>query len=190
MYILNHNKYIIHVMLSSFISCTIDDNHPKPLFAHRECLKTDFDSFDRRYAALKRKQHELCHDTHARQHNTTQREKNSAAAAVALCEAKVMEAKTRLDNLTLTLYRVFAKYESERDTMLNGELEMVRHVMHSFYEKGAMATQFQIEEKLSPLERMAITAREEEVRQYPLQATYIGCSGNAWTKRCLIFRTG
>lgn len=81
-------------------------------------------------------------------------------------ELKLATARQTLQTVTFDLYRVFAKYESERDTMLNGELEMVRQVMHNFYAKNAEATDFSIPEEL---DREQVDARTELVRHSPLE---------------------
>ncbi|TYZ57338.1 hypothetical protein PybrP1_002931 [[Pythium] brassicae (nom. inval.)] len=75
-------------------------------------------------------------------------------------ERKLQRARELLQAVTFELYRVFAKYESERDTMLNGELEMVRQVMHSFYAKNAAATDFAIPEDV---DRAALDAKTQQI---------------------------
>ncbi|KAK1934444.1 hypothetical protein P3T76_011053 [Phytophthora citrophthora] len=75
-------------------------------------------------------------------------------------ELKMNQAREALQTATFDLYRVFAKYESERDTMLNGELEMVRQVMHNFYAKNAEATNFSIPEEV---DRRVVDARAEQL---------------------------
>ncbi|RLO00791.1 hypothetical protein DYB28_012551 [Aphanomyces astaci] len=44
-------------------------------------------------------------------------------------EAKAMEARVAMDACTLGLYRVFAKYEADRRSMLDTELDMVTNVI-------------------------------------------------------------
>ncbi|RHZ01242.1 hypothetical protein DYB37_010115 [Aphanomyces astaci] len=44
-------------------------------------------------------------------------------------EAKAMEARVAMDACTLGLYRVFAKYEADRRSMLHTELDMVTNVI-------------------------------------------------------------
>ncbi|KAF0714771.1 hypothetical protein AaE_011498, partial [Aphanomyces astaci] len=58
-------------------------------------------------------------------------------------EAKAMEARVAMDACTLGLYRVFAKYEADRRSMLHTELDMVTNVLqglHSMYTKNAAMT--------------------------------------------------
>jgi hypothetical protein len=107
---------------------------------HRRRLKLDFDCYDRKVARLREDKA-----------TTKQLERNCV---------KLQHAKDALQSITFDLYRVYAKYESERDSMLNGELEMVRQVMHGFYSKNAEATNFKIQEEV---DRAAVDARTEEV---------------------------
>lgn len=110
---------------------------------HRKRVKFDFDCYARKVRRLR---------ATATEPSSLQRlERN---------ELKLQYARERLQAVTLDLYRVFAKYESERDTMLNGELEMVRQVMHSFYAKNAEATDFAIPEDV---DRAALDAKTQQV---------------------------
>jgi hypothetical protein len=84
----------------------------------------------------------------------------NSAPIVERNEIKLEKARAALQEATFGLYKVYAKYESERDTMLNGELEMVRQVMHSFYAKNADATNFTIAEEL---DRSIIDLKAEEI---------------------------
>ncbi|GLE05180.1 hypothetical protein PINS_up014168 [Pythium insidiosum] len=114
----------------------------KSQIEHRKHVKLEFDCYERKVARLS-----APHSTS----NAKKLERNLA---------KLQRAKDALQAATFDLYRVFAKYESERDTMLNGELEMVRQVMHGFYAKNASATNFAITEDV---DRAAIEQRTQEV---------------------------
>ncbi|OQR85974.1 hypothetical protein ACHHYP_11127 [Achlya hypogyna] len=113
----------------------------KPVMTHREGLKLDYDSYDR---ALR----------------TLRRSAKYTVQELAKAEAKVAAARVALDDATVMLYRVFAKYEAERDTMLNGELEMVRQVMYTFYKQSAEVTNFTIDPRV---DRASIQAREDQL---------------------------
>lgn len=108
--------------------------------AHRKRVKLDFDCYVRKLQTLQSA-------------SAQRRERN---------ELKLARARETLLAVTCDLYRVFAKYESERDTMLNGELEMVRQVMHSFYARNAAATDFVIPEDV---DRAALDAKTTQLYQ-------------------------
>ncbi|KAF1318386.1 hypothetical protein FI667_g14019, partial [Globisporangium splendens] len=110
---------------------------------HRKRVKLDFDCYKKKLSKLKER---------AAPASSSQRiERN---------EFKLQKSREMLQAVTLDLYRVFAKYESERDTMLNGELEMVRQVMNGFYAKNAEATDFVIAEEV---DRAALDAKTEQI---------------------------
>lgn len=108
---------------------------------HRKRVKFDFDCYERKVRGLR-----------GARVSPQRLERN---------EFKLQKSREMLQAVTFDLYRVFAKYESERDTMLNGELEMVRQVMHSFYAKNAEATDFVIPEDV---DRAALDAKTQQVR--------------------------
>lgn len=113
----------------------------KSQILQRKQMKLEFDCYEQKVARLKMRRNSV---------GDCQRiERN---------EDKLERARDALQTATLELYRVFAKYESERDTMLNGELEMVRQVMHSFYAKNAEATAFVIPEEV---DRSLVDQRRE-----------------------------
>lgn len=95
--------------------------------SHRKDVKLEFDRYEQKLSKMRKRK-----DGRPSQQRL---ERN---------EQKLQKARVALQTVTFDLYRVFAKYESERDTMLNGELEMVRQVMHNFYAKNADATNFSI----------------------------------------------
>lgn len=101
----------------------------KSQILHRKQMKLEFDCYEQKVSRLKQRRNS--------QGDCQRLERN---------EGKLQNARKSLQEVTLDLYRVFAKYESERDSMLNGELEMVRQVMHNFYAKNAEATDFVIPE--------------------------------------------
>ncbi|KAJ0402596.1 hypothetical protein ATCC90586_003442 [Pythium insidiosum] len=113
----------------------------KSQIEHRKHVKLEFDCYERKVARLRELQTV----------NVKKLERN---------QAKLQRAKDALQVATFDLYRVFAKYESERDTMLNGELEMVRQVMNGFYSKNASATNFVIPEDV---DRASIEQRTQEI---------------------------
>lgn len=114
----------------------------KSQIKHRKHVKLDFDCYESKVSHLRA----------AGSRGSAHRlERN---------ELKLETARRKLQTVTFDLYRVFAKYESERDSMLNGELEMVRQVMHNFYAKNAEATNFSI---LEELDREQVDARTEQV---------------------------
>ncbi|KAG2520450.1 hypothetical protein JM18_006800 [Phytophthora kernoviae] len=111
--------------------------------SHRKDVKLEFDRYEQKLSKMRK---------HKDAGGVTQRlERN---------EHKLQQARTALQTVTFDLYRVFAKYESERDTMLNGELEMVRQVMHNFYAKNADATDFAIPEEV---DRSVVDSRTEQL---------------------------
>jgi hypothetical protein len=113
----------------------------KSQIEHRKHVKLEFDCYERKVRKLEER------TPVATQHLERNR-------------VKLQHAKEALQTVTFDLYRVFAKYESERDTMLNGELEMVRQVMHGFYSRNTEATNFAIKEEV---DRAAVDARTEQV---------------------------
>lgn len=113
----------------------------KSQIEHRKRVKLDFDCYERKLSKL----------TEAKAVSPQRLERN---------EFKLQKSREMLRAVTFDLYRVFAKYESERDTMLNGELEMVRQVMHSFYAKNAEATDFVIPEEV---DRATLDAKTDQV---------------------------
>ncbi|KAJ0402252.1 hypothetical protein P43SY_008244 [Pythium insidiosum] len=113
----------------------------KSQIEHRKHVKLEFDCYERKVARL----------CELQTVNVKKLERN---------QAKLQRAKDALQVATFDLYRVFAKYESERDTMLNGELEMVRQVMNGFYSKNASATNFVIPEDV---DRASIEQRTQEI---------------------------
>lgn len=115
----------------------------KSQMEHRKRVKLDFDCYERKLGKLK--------EAAAKSVSPQRLERN---------EFKLQKSREMLRAVTFDLYRVFAKYESERDTMLNGELEMVRQVMHSFYAKNAEATDFVIPEEV---DRAALDAKTDQV---------------------------
>ncbi|KAH7463014.1 uncharacterized protein KRP23_13231 [Phytophthora ramorum] len=111
--------------------------------SHRKDVKLEFDRYEQKLSKMRKRKNAG---------TSTQRlERN---------EQKLHKARVALQTVTFDLYRVFAKYESERDTMLNGELEMVRQVMHNFYAKNAEATNFAIPEEV---DRNVVDARAEQL---------------------------
>ncbi|OQR91345.1 hypothetical protein THRCLA_09027 [Thraustotheca clavata] len=121
----------------------------KFLMDEREVFKLDYDSYER---ALQRAQ-----------------ASKRTIQEIDKLQAKVTAARVKLDDTTTCLYQVFAKYESERNTMLNGELEMVRQVMHTFYLKSCQVTNFTIQSQVDG-EAIAKKERElfENMRKYGL----------------------
>ncbi|GAB9465804.1 hypothetical protein Gpo141_00003196 [Globisporangium polare] len=115
----------------------------KSQMEHRKRVKLDFDCYERKLGKLK--------EAAAKSVSPQRLERN---------EFKLQKSREMLRAVTFDLYRVFAKYESERDTMLNGELEMVRQVMHSFYAKNAEATDFVIPEEV---DRAALDAKTDQI---------------------------
>ncbi|KAF0720559.1 Aste57867_199 [Aphanomyces stellatus] len=109
----------------------------RPLMATRAELKLDFDSYDRRARQL------------------------APSARKARVETKLMEARVAFESCTLQLYRVFARYENERATMLHGELEMVRQALHAFLETQAKVMQIPIDPPAAP----CMTKEEELFRE-------------------------
>ncbi|EQC29189.1 hypothetical protein SDRG_13063 [Saprolegnia diclina VS20] len=112
----------------------------KPMMQHREALKLDYDSFDRSAQAMRRAKRSV--------------------PELSRADANVATARAALDAATLHLFRHFAKYEAQRDTMLDGELEMVRQVMHTFYEKSAEVTRFTID---TQADAQALRAKEDSL---------------------------
>lgn len=111
--------------------------------SHRKDVKLEFDRYEHKLSKMRKRKNGK---------TSPQRlERN---------EQKMNQAREALQTATFDLYRVFAKYESERDTMLNGELEMVRQVMHNFYAKNAEATNFSIPEEV---DRRVVDARAEQL---------------------------
>ncbi|KAL3664120.1 hypothetical protein V7S43_011004 [Phytophthora oleae] len=111
--------------------------------SHRKDVKLEFDRYEQKLSKMRKRKNGK---------TSPQRlERN---------EQKMHKAREALQTATFDLYRVFAKYESERDTMLNGELEMVRQVMHNFYAKNAEATNFSIPEEV---DRSVVDARAEQL---------------------------
>lgn len=120
----------------------------KSQIKHRKHVKLDFDCYESKVSHLR----------------ACMAAGNSGSAhRLERNELKLETARRTLQTVTFDLYRVFAKYESERDSMLNGELEMVRQVMHNFYAKNAEATNFSI---LEELDREQVDARTEQVRRH------------------------
>lgn len=113
---------------------------------HRKRVKLDFDCYERKLCKLKEA--------------VAAAAKSVSAQRLERNEFKLQKSREMLQAVTFDLYRVFAKYESERDTMLNGELEMVRQVMHSFYTKNAEATDFVIPEDVN---RAVLEAKTDQV---------------------------
>ncbi|KDO19557.1 hypothetical protein SPRG_15194 [Saprolegnia parasitica CBS 223.65] len=112
----------------------------KPAMQHREALKLDYDSFERSAHAMRRAKRSV--------------------PELSRADANVATARTALDAATLHLFRIFAKYEAQRDTMLDGELEMVRQVMHTFYDKSAEVTRFTID---TQVDGAALRAKEDSL---------------------------
>uniref|UniRef100_K3WYH4 BAR domain-containing protein n=1 Tax=Globisporangium ultimum (strain ATCC 200006 / CBS 805.95 / DAOM BR144) TaxID=431595 RepID=K3WYH4_GLOUD len=115
----------------------------KSQIGHRKRVKLDFDCYEKKLTKLKERAAPA-----------------SGSQRVERNEFKLQKSREMLQAVTLDLYRVFAKYESERDTMLNGELEMVRQVMNGFYTKNAEATDFIIAEEV---DRAALDAKTEQI---------------------------
>lgn len=115
----------------------------KSQILHRKQMKLEFDCYEQKVSRLKQRRNS--------QGDCQRIERN---------ELKLQTARQALEEVTFDLYRVFAKYESERDTMLNGELEMVRQVMHTFYAKNAEATDFVIPDEV---DRGAVDQRTEDI---------------------------
>jgi len=115
----------------------------KSQILHRKQMKLEFDCYEQKVSRLKQRRNS--------QGDCQRIERN---------ELKLQTARQALEEVTFDLYRVFAKYESERDTMLNGELEMVRQVMYTFYAKNAEATDFVIPEEV---DRCAVDQRTEDI---------------------------
>lgn len=112
--------------------------------AYRKDVKLEFDRYEQKLGKLRK-----C--TKSTRMSLQRLERN---------EQKLVKARAALKSVTVELYRVFAKYESERDTMLNGELEMVRQVMHNFYAKNADATNYLIPDEV---DRSIVDARAEQL---------------------------
>lgn len=115
----------------------------KSQILHRKQMKLEFDCYEQKVSRLKQRRNS--------QGDCQRLERN---------EQKLQKARGALEEVTFDLYRVFAKYEGERDTMLNGELEMVRQVMHNFYAKNAEATDFFIPEEV---DRGVVDQRTEDI---------------------------
>lgn len=113
----------------------------KSQIENRKHAKLDYDCYAQKVARLAER----------KQETSKQLDRN---------RVKLQKAKEALQTATFDLYRVFAKYESERNTMLNGELEMVRQIMHGFYTKNADATNFKIVEEV---DRALIDQRTEQI---------------------------
>ncbi|KAG7396253.1 hypothetical protein PHYBOEH_002571 [Phytophthora boehmeriae] len=111
--------------------------------SHRKDVKLEFDRYEQKVSKMRK-----C------------KEAGEVTRRLERNEHKLSQARTALQTVTFDLYRVFAKYESERDTMLNGELEMVRQVMHNFYAKNADATNFAIPEEV---DRSVVDSRTEQL---------------------------
>ncbi|KAE8878096.1 hypothetical protein PF005_g3510 [Phytophthora fragariae] len=111
--------------------------------SHRKDVKLEFDRYEQKLSKMRKRE-----DGRA-SHQRLERN-----------EQKLQKARVALQTVTFDLYRVFAKYESERDTMLNGELEMVRQVMHNFYAKNADATNFSIP---GEVDRSVVDSRAEQL---------------------------
>ncbi|EEY68149.1 uncharacterized protein PITG_04536 [Phytophthora infestans T30-4] len=109
--------------------------------SYRKAIKLEFDRYEQKLNKLRK-----------------QKDSGKSSQRLERNEQKLHKARAALQTVTFDLYRVFAKYESERDAMLNGELEMVRQVMHNFYAKNADATNFSI---LSEVDRIVVDARAE-----------------------------
>ncbi|RLN91308.1 hypothetical protein BBJ28_00013267 [Nothophytophthora sp. Chile5] len=114
--------------------------------SNRKSVKLEFNRYERKLTKLRR-----------RKDSAQRLERN---------EQKLDKTRAALQTVTCDLYRVFAKYESERDTMLNGELEMVRQVMHNFYAKNAEATDFAIPEDV---DRSVVDSRTEQLYKSMLE---------------------
>ncbi|GMF44810.1 unnamed protein product [Phytophthora fragariaefolia] len=112
--------------------------------SHRKDVKFEFDRYEQKFSKMRKRKD----SSRASQQRL---ERN---------EQKLLKARLALQTVTFDLYRVFAKYESERDTMLNGELEMVRQVMHNFYAKNADATNFSIP---GEVDRSVVDSRAEQL---------------------------
>ncbi|KAF1776937.1 Cyclophilin-like domain [Phytophthora cactorum] len=111
--------------------------------SHRKAVKLEFDRYEQKLSKMRKR-----------------KDAGTSPQRLERNEQKLHKARTALQTVTLDLYRVFAKYESERDTMLNGELEMVRQVMHNFYAKNADATNFSIP---GEVDRSVVDARAEQL---------------------------
>ncbi|KUF92828.1 hypothetical protein AM588_10006684 [Phytophthora nicotianae] len=111
--------------------------------SHRKNVKLEFDRYEQKLSRLRKR-----------------KDAGTAPQRLERNEQKLQKARMALQTVTFDLYRVFAKYESERDTMLNGELEMVRQVMHNFYAKNAEATNFSIR---GEVDRSVVDARAEQL---------------------------
>jgi hypothetical protein len=110
--------------------------------SHRKDVKLEFDRYEQKLSKMR------------------SRDAGPSPQRLERNEQKLHKAQAALQAVTFDLYRVFAKYESERDTMLNGELEMVRQVMHNFYAKNADATNFTIPEEV---DRSVVDGRAEQL---------------------------
>ncbi|KAG7386444.1 hypothetical protein PHYPSEUDO_000273 [Phytophthora pseudosyringae] len=111
--------------------------------SHRKAVKLEFDRYEQKLSRMRKR-----------------KDAGTSPQRLERNEQKLDKARVALQSVTFDLYRVFAKYESERDTMLNGELEMVRQVMHNFYAKNADATNFSIPEEV---DRSVVDARAEQL---------------------------
>ncbi|GMF25310.1 unnamed protein product [Phytophthora lilii] len=111
--------------------------------SHRKDVKLEFDRYEQKLSKMRKR-----------------KDSGPSPQRLERNEQKLHKARVALQTVTFDLYRVFAKYESERDTMLNGELEMVRQVMHNFYAKNADATNFTIPEEV---DRSIVDSRAEQL---------------------------
>ncbi|OQS02936.1 hypothetical protein THRCLA_04741 [Thraustotheca clavata] len=79
-------------------------------------------------------------------------------------QCKQQAARTRFEDATRTMLRIFAKYHVARDSFLSGELEMIRQALFDFFQHAAesMAMTFNIE-------KLDIAPQEENIYQELLE---------------------
>lgn len=93
----------------------------------------------------KRAKKKLDHDAYERKLATLERSKKAPSASRMMKkQMRLLQARDELEQVTYDLYKVFAHYEAQRDSLISPELELFRQTMEDRFSRNLSASQFKL----------------------------------------------